>query len=61
MTPGAVRAICAILCIAAVLITALIKEVDGMILLTGVAAMSGLGGWAVGIVNKRISTKRKGD
>jgi len=47
------KTIVAIGCIAAILITALIKGVDGALLSTGVAAIAGLGGYAVGKLKKQ--------
>jgi len=42
------KTIVAIICVAAILITCIIKDIDGALIGTGVAAIAGLGGWALG-------------
>ena len=46
------KTIVAIACITALLITALIKGMDGALLATGIGVIAGLGGYIVGKVKK---------
>lgn len=46
------KTIVAIVAVAAIIITCVIKDIDGAIVGAGVAAISGLGGYAVGRLKK---------
>ncbi len=46
------KTIVAIVAVTAIIITCIIKDIDGAIVGTGVAAIAGLGGYAIGRVKK---------
>lgn len=46
------KTIVAIGCITAILITALIMSIDGVLVASGLAILAGLGGYAIGKVKK---------
>ena len=52
------KTIVAILCIAAIVIVGMVLGTDGYLYGLGIAAISGLGGFAIKLANNKIKKKR---